>query len=339
MGVGRHDGAVHVQIAAGQDVQGIPLFFHVQQDFLVTGAVVDTDHAGTAFFQQLHDFVRPHTRGDACQQDTGSIWSHSRRGVLQFRVDGLQQADGLLIVRHERGPKTDVQQIETPQGRRTPAGQIQHLFQGLTQAGRQIHGSPQLLFRYLDAKVLFQTGHQQGVLLPPVGMGAFILDLRKLQDHHGLVGSQEFIHFFLAVTGGIRHHDVGSRQIGAAILQGKAEAALDQGTQTARQHLFRHRDGVLLRTAQRDRYGTRRKGDLQRGIDAELPHHLATFFPGFLQGQHVTAGHIPKMFKTCVCHLYSPMRSGACRWRRCVISGPPRGPHPKLPRSGDRQGH
>ena len=57
MGVGRHDGAVHVQIAAGQDVQGIPLFFHVQQDFLVTGAVVDTDHAGTAFFQQLHDFV------------------------------------------------------------------------------------------------------------------------------------------------------------------------------------------------------------------------------------------------------------------------------------------
>ena len=115
-------------------------------------------------------------------------------------------------------------------------------------------------------------------------MGAFILDLRKLQDHHGLVGSQQFIHFFLAVTGGIRHHDVRSRQIGTAVLQGKAEAALDQGTQTARQHLFRHRDGVLLRTAQRDRYGTRRKGDLQRGIDAELPHHLATFFPGFLQG-------------------------------------------------------
>ena len=95
-------------------------------------------------------------------------------------------------------------------------------------------------------------------------MGALVLDLRQLQDHHGLVGSQQLIHLFFAITGGIRHHDVRSCQIGAAVLQGKAEAALDQGAQTTRQDLFRHRDGVLLRAAQRDRHGIRRKGDLQR---------------------------------------------------------------------------
>jgi hypothetical protein len=129
-------------------------------------------------------------------------------------------------------------------------------------------------------------------LRPPGGKRrCLILVLGELEHVGGLVAVHQLEHLLFPIAGSIPDDDVRKDEIGAGFKHRKAETALNQRAQVARQGLFGGFNGVVFRAAKGYGDGTGGNSDFRRRIEAVKSDHLSPLPFGPLNMAQVFVGN------------------------------------------------
>lgn len=177
--------------------------------FFIGRAVIKTDNAAATLLNKAHDLVRTKAHRNARKQNTRSLGVAGRLSFISQPAHFLVGKEGCF--------KGNFHQFHAGNRRGTALRQIHDSLERQPFTVHQCNGFVQFGIGDTDAEFLFKAVHQSFKLLAPVGQGVAVLNLRQLQQGHRFVWGKQLIHLFLAVTGGVGHHNVCGRQIGAAV--------------------------------------------------------------------------------------------------------------------------
>ena len=133
----------------------------------------------------------------------------------------------------------------------------------------------QLLVGDPDVKGLFQVRNEAAQLGGPVKQRVPVMALGEVQNVAVFELSQQLIHFFLAVAGGLSDNQVGKVGVGTLLADGKTVAGLDERAEVLRQMGLCRGNDLITHAAEAHREEPGRVQDFQRCEGAENPCHPA----------------------------------------------------------------
>ena len=136
----------------------------------------------------------------------------------------------------------------------------------------------QLLVGDLDFEGLLQIRDETAQFRRPVCQCVPVMALGKMQDVAVLELSQQLVHFFLPVTGGLPDDQVGKVGVGTLLADGKTVAGLDERAEIFGQMGFGSGDDFIAHAAEAHREKSGRIQDLQRCEGAENTRNTAARF-------------------------------------------------------------
>ncbi len=276
--VGRHDGAVDVQVAVGdgtQDVVGVLVDHHAGG--ALAGAVVHADHRAAVGLDRLADLVDDAADRAAGDEDALGV---RRDGPLAGVVGRLARGHRVLDLRREvvnveveRAREHRAHELDAAHRRRLLGLQLEHAELRRTQAVAATSCGAQVVVGDGDAVEPLEALLEQAALFAPaLALVGTLAALRQVQDVHRLEVGEQLIHLLFAVAGGLADDQIREVREGALLRVGEAVGRLDERAEVRRQDLLGVGDDLVGRAAQAHRRGTGRVDDLHGRVAAQHAH-------------------------------------------------------------------
>ena len=273
--VGRHDGAVDLQVPFGQGLVGVLVLVDHEPKRPGPGAMVGADVIGPHVLHPANQLLAQPRVGAARKQNprtTSGCFADAVPELPRFFLELLYQA----VVREvEVGGLGDRRQLVPRDGGRLGLGDLIKLYERLPHAISVDDGVVELILGDLDAEEVLKKPRGQANLLRPGLHGKGVIPaLGQLHDMNRLDLAQKLVHLLLAVAGRLGKHPIGEVEERALVGHGQPVTGLDQRAQGLGQPGLGLQDPLLAVAAEPYGNGPRSVDQLGRGIGTEGPHDL-----------------------------------------------------------------
>ena len=273
--VGRHDGAVDLQVAFRQSTVRVTRLIHHELLRPGPGTVVRTDVVRPHLLQAADGLLPYARRGAACDEHAGPAPGVLPNAAFELPRDVLDLLHQVVVSEVEVHGLRHGADLVAGDRRRLGLCHLVEPHKGPPDAVAVDNGVVQFLLRDLHVEELFQkTRRRVHLLRPGVQSHRLIPSLGQVQDMHGLKGVHELVHLLLAVAGRLGQDAVGEEKVRALIRHRHAVAGLDQRAQRPGQHGLRLGDALLALAAEPHGDGPGGADQLRGRVGTEGPDDL-----------------------------------------------------------------